>query len=67
MHRVLVNNGSSADILYYPTFQQVGINKEQLVLINATLLGFEGTRVFSLGAVTLSVTVGDYPQQSLRT
>ena len=67
MHRVLVNNGSSADILYYPTFQQMGINKEQLVLINAPLLGFEGTRVFSLGAVTLSVTVGDYPQQSLRT
>ena len=67
MHRVLVNNGSSADILYYPTFQQMGINKEQLVLINAPLLGFEGTRVFSLGAVTLSITVGDYPQQSLRT
>ena len=67
MHRVLVNNGSSADILYYPTFQQMGINKEQLVLINAPLLGFEGTRVFSLGVVTLSVTVGDYPQQSLRT
>ena len=67
MHRVLVNNGSSADILYYPTFQQMGINKEQLVLINAPLLGFEGTRVFSHGAVTLSVTVGDYLQQSLRT
>ena len=67
MHRVLVNNGSLADILYYPTFQQMGINKEQLVLISAPLLGFEGTRVFSLGAVTLSVTVGDYPQQSLRT
>ena len=67
MHRVLVNNGSSADILYYPTFQQIGINKEQLILINAPLLVFEGTRVFSLGAVTLLVTVGDYPQQSLRT
>ena len=39
------------------------IDREQPVLINATLVGFEGTRVFPLGTVTLSVTVGDYPQQ----
>ena len=63
MHRVLVNNGSSTDILYYLTFQQMGINREQLVLINAPLVGFERTRVFPLGVVMLSVTVGDYPQQ----
>ena len=29
MHRVLVDNGSSADILYYPVFQQMRIDKEQ--------------------------------------
>ena len=63
MHWVLVNNGSSTDILYYLAFQQMGINKEQLVPINAPLVGFGGTRVFPLGTVTLSVTVGDYPQQ----
>ena len=39
------------------------INKEQLVPIKAPLVGFRGTRVFPLGAVTLSVTVGDYPEQ----
>ena len=63
MHRVLVNNGSSADILYYPTFQQMGIGREQLILMNAPLVGFGGTRVLPLGAITLSVMVGDYPQQ----
>ncbi|XP_050290339.1 uncharacterized protein LOC126728584 [Quercus robur] len=63
MHWVLVDNGSSVDILYYPTFQQMRIHREQLVPINAPLVGFGGTRVFPLGAVTLSVTVGDYPQQ----
>ena len=39
------------------------IDKEQLVPINASFVGFGGTRVFPLGVVTLMVTVGDYPQQ----
>ena len=30
---------------------------------NVPLVGFRGTRVYPLGAVTLSITVGDYPQQ----
>ena len=63
MHRVLVDNGSLADILYYSAFQQMRIDREQLVLINAPLVGFERIRVFPLSAVMLSVTVGDYTQQ----
>ncbi|XP_030941921.1 uncharacterized protein LOC115966935 [Quercus lobata] len=63
MHRVLVDNGSSADILYYSAFQQMRIDRERLILTNAPLVGFRGSRVFPLGAVTLSEMVGDYPQQ----
>ena len=63
MHRVLVDNGSLTDILYCSTFQQMRINREQLAPINALLIGFEWTRVFPLGPVTLLVIVDDYPQQ----
>ena len=63
MHWVLVDNGSSVDILYYPAFQQMRIDREQLTPINAPFVGFGGTRVFPLGAITLAVTTGDYPQQ----
>ncbi|XP_023892342.1 uncharacterized protein LOC112004347 [Quercus suber] len=63
MHRVLVDNGNSADIIYFPAFQQMRVDREWLILTNAPLVGFEGTKVFPLGVVTLLVTVGDYPQQ----
>ena len=63
MHRVLVDNSSSADILYYPAFQQMRIDRERSILVNAPLVGFRGMKVFLIGVVTLSITVGDYPQQ----
>ena len=62
-HRVFVDNGSSADILYYLAFQQMRIERERLIPTNAPLVGFGGTRVYPLDAITLPVTVGDYPQQ----
>ena len=65
-HRVLVDNESSADILYYPTFQQMWINREHLVPTNAPLVGFGGTKVCPFGAITLPVTIGDYPQQIIK-
>ena len=66
MHWVLVGNGSSTDILYYLAFQQMRIDKEQLIPTNTPFIGFGGTRVFPLGAITLSVMAGDYPQQITR-
>ena len=62
MHRVLVDNGSLVDIVYYPTFQQMGIDRKRLIPTNASLVGFRGTKVLPLGAIILSVVVGDYPQ-----
>ena len=48
-HRVLVDNGSFAAILYYQAFQQMRIEKERLIPTNAPLVGFGGTKVYPLG------------------
>lgn len=66
MYWVLVDNRSSADILYYPVFQQMQINRGRLAPANAPLVGFGGTKVYPLGTITLPVTIGDYPQQITR-
>ena len=63
---VLVDNGSFADILYYSAFQQMRIDKNRLVPTNAPLVRFGGTKVYTLGTVILSITIGDYPQQITR-
>ncbi|XP_050248433.1 uncharacterized protein LOC126695645 [Quercus robur] len=61
--RVLVDNGSSTDILYYPAFQQMRLGRDILHLMNSPLVGFGGMKVQLVGIVTLLVVVGAYPQQ----
>ena len=39
------------------------IDRQRLIPTKAPLVGFGGTRVYLMGAVTLLVTVGDYLQQ----
>ncbi|XP_050258795.1 uncharacterized protein LOC126703759 [Quercus robur] len=61
--RVLVDNGSSADILYYPAFQQMRLGRDQLRPVNSPLVGFGGMKVQPVGTISLSVVVGAYPRQ----
>lgn len=63
MRRVLVDNESSVDILYYPTFQQMRISKDLLYLVNMSLIGFGGMKVLPVGTISLPVVVGFYPRQ----
>ena len=64
--RVLINNGSSADILYYPTFQQMNLGREQLRPVHSPLVGFGGMKVQPVDTISLPVVVGAYPQQVTR-
>ena len=55
--RVLVDNGSSADILYYPAFQQMNLGRDQLRLVNSPLVGFDGMKVQPVGTISLPMVV----------
>ena len=59
--RVLVDNGSSADILYYPAFQQMNLERDQLRSVHSPLVGFGGMKVQPVGTIMLPVVVGAYP------
>ena len=64
--RVLVDNGSSADILYYPAFQQMRLGRDQLRPVCSPLIGFGGMKVQPVGTITLPIVVGSYSQQITR-
>ncbi|KAG5537301.1 hypothetical protein RHGRI_024672 [Rhododendron griersonianum] len=67
VRRVLVDQGSSAEILFYSAFKALGLSKEQLIgskkkeqliPVEAPLVGFTGIPVYPLGKVILPVCAG---------
>ena len=61
IHKVLVDNGNSADIIFASAFDKMGIRNEKLEPVNAHLRGFSGEKVLPLGSVQLVLTLGDPP------
>ena len=59
--RVLINNGSSVDIFYYPVFQQMRLSRE-LRPMNAPLVGLGRMKVQPVGTITLPIMVRAYLQ-----
>ena len=61
--RVLVDNGSSADIIYLSTFQQLKVDPKRFRPFESPLVSFSGDKVYPRGIVLLMVTVSSYPLQ----
>ena len=60
---ILVDNGSSADIIYLPAFQQLKLDPKRLRPFDSPLISFSGDRVYPKGIMTLTIIVGTYPRQ----
>ena len=60
--RVLIDTGSSADILTFEAFDRMGLSEEQLQPFQGTLSGITGERVHVCGYITLRTVFGSSKQ-----
>ena len=63
MNRVLIDNGSLANIIYLLAFQKMKLNKERLQPFTSPLVSFTGDRVVPKGVVKLTIIADTYPAQ----
>jgi len=63
IHWVLIDNGSSANIIYLPTFQQMKLDKKRIRPSTSPLVSFTGDRIVRRGIVTLTVIARTYLAQ----
>jgi len=57
--RILVDNGSSTDVLTWQCFLKMGFSEKNLHKSQHPLVGFEGKRIEALGKIELNVTFGE--------
>nr|XP_025632973.1 uncharacterized protein LOC112727450 [Arachis hypogaea] len=61
VRKTLLDPGSSADVLFFATFQKMKLSTNILQPYSGDLVGFSGERVPVLGSVWLQTTLGEEP------
>lgn len=56
--RILVDTGSSVDLIYYKTLEKMRLTKMDLMAIQGNLQNFSRDQVYPMGLIRLTVTVG---------
>jgi hypothetical protein len=64
IHRILVGNGSSAEIIYWSVIQQMGIAQDRIKPFGSPLVGFTGEQVQTMGIISLPITYRMSPRDS---
>ena len=59
---ILVDNGSSTNVLFYDTFSKMFLLNNHLGPVNSPLVGFIGDAMPVEGIITLTMTVGQRPK-----
>lgn len=58
VERILVDEGSATEIIYYKLYQSLGLKDQDLKKVDLPLLGFNSNPVWPVGEVTLPVRAG---------
>jgi hypothetical protein len=62
LHKVLVDNGSQTDIIFFHAFDRMGISHNLLKTVDNPLYGFGGKGTFALGKIKLPLSLGTAPK-----
>ncbi|KAL2253428.1 UNVERIFIED_CONTAM: Retrovirus-related Pol polyprotein from transposon 17.6 [Sesamum indicum] len=63
VHKVLVDNGSSTDIIFKEVLNKMGLDNIRMEPTSTPLVGFGGGEVASLGTVDLPASLGEEPKR----
>ena len=62
VHKMLVDNRSFVDILYFQAFKRIELKVSDLKPLPNPIYGFTGDSIVPLGVISLPMTLGEYPR-----